>query len=89
MTVTTGNLDTWQKPGAFFLIFFLLSLPISFSKLREAMFYFPQNTLDTVDIGTTLFEENPGQTLLSTSNHICKQLFDGLLAKEKERKCVK
>ena len=48
------------------------------------MFYFPQNTLDTVDIGTTLFEENPGQTLLSTSNHICKQLFDGLLAKEKK-----
>ena len=48
------------------------------------MFYFPQNTLDTVDIGTTLFEENPGQTLLSTSNHICKQLIDGLLAKEKK-----
>lgn len=50
------------------------------------MFYFAQNTLDTVDIGTTLFEENPGQTLLSTSNHICKQLFDGILAKEKEKK---
>lgn len=53
------------------------------------MFYFAQNTLDTVDIGTTLFEENPGQTLLSTSNHICKQLFDGILAKEKEKKGVK
>ena len=53
------------------------------------MFYFAQNTLDTVDIGTTLFEEHPSQTLLSTSNHICKQLFDGILAKEKEKKGVK
>ena len=24
LTVTTGNLDTWQKPGAFFFFFFLI-----------------------------------------------------------------